>query len=881
MLKKRLIQSPFFGYILAVLGVAMAVGIAVLIARFFTPGPALGLLFLAVILAAAWTGYGPGLVASAITFVVVPYFFRPRFRFSSIEFGNFALTIIVSVLMSSVAAGRKRVERQLRNINQQLESRIAERTSELQRAKQRLANILDSLTQAFFALDRNWRFLYANQMVAGAARLTKEEIVGRNIWELFPQARETEFHRAYSRVMDERVPVQFEAQYGDQWFDVHAFPTQEGLTAFAVDITERRQIQQKLMASHEQLAHVLESIRDGFIRFDREWRFLYLNQPAARLIRRSPENSIGHTIWEFFPDVIDTAAYRELQRAMTDRVPVHFELHYEPFEVWLENHAYPTPEGLALFSRDITVRKEGERVVARMASIVESSQDAIISKTLDGIVSTWNPAAERIYGYSAAEMIGRSMEMLLPPDRLTEEQDILDPARLGAESARHFETIRRRKDGTLIHISLTISPIRDERGTLIGISHISRDITKRVQLEEQLRETQKLESLGVLAGGVAHDFNNLLTGILGNASLALEEMKLDDPDRVALEEVVIAAERAADLTRQLLAYAGKGRFIIRLVDMSELVRQITNLLRTSIPKHVQLRLELASPLPPIEADISQMQQIIMNLVINGAEAIGDEPGTVLIQTGLQSVDEHYIATLDARGRQLHSGEYVALEVRDTGCGMDRETQAKIFDPFFTTKFAGRGLGLSAVLGIVNSHHGALKVYSAPGHGSTFKLLFPAASGSIGAPVEPAGRKDFSGSGLILVVDDEATVRTTARLALQHHGYTVFVAEDGQQAIDIFRERHAEIRLVLMDLTMPVMGGEEAVRHLKSLDPAIPVILSSGFNEVEAIQRFTGQGLAGFLQKPYTASTLAAKVKSVLSSGAQPLTLSADRGRPEM
>src|SRR5581483_9532889 len=338
-----------------------------------------------------------------------------------------------------------------------------------------------------------------------------------------------------------------------------------------------------------------------------------------------------------------------------------------------------------------------------------------------------------------------------------------------------------------------------------------------IKFEEHLRQTQKLESLGVLAGGVAHDFNNLLTGILGNASLALDTTDPGHPNHAALEEVVTAAERAADLTRQLLAYAGKGRFFTRNIDLSDLVRQITNLLRTSIPKTVQLRLHLADALPPMEADVSQIQQIIMNLVINGAEAIGAHPGTVLIQTAIQNVDEQYITTLAPAGHPLSPGDYVCLEVHDTGCGMDDDVQARIFDPFFTTKFTGRGLGLSAVLGIVRSHKGALKVYSTPGRGSTFKLLFPVGTGNVIEAAAGAPRPDVRGSGLILVVDDEATVRATAKLALDRHGYTVLVAENGREAVDIFGRHKGEIRLVLMDLTMPVMGGEEAVRRLKVLD----------------------------------------------------------------
>jgi two-component system cell cycle sensor histidine kinase/response regulator CckA len=253
-----------------------------------------------------------------------------------------------------------------------------------------------------------------------------------------------------------------------------------------------------------------------------------------------------------------------------------------------------------------------------------------------------------------------------------------------------------------------------------GFLEINTDITEKRRIEEQLRHTQKLESLGVLAGGVAHDFNNLLTGILGNSSLALDNIPDHHPNRLLLEEVMKAAERAADLTRQLLAYAGKGRFVMRTINLSELVTEISGLVQTSIPKQVRFRLQMANGLPGIDADPSQIQQVVMNLVINGAEAIGPEGGSVLVHTGILNVDEQYIGTMSSAGELLRPGLYITLEVHDTGSGMSDETLSKIFDPFFTTKFAGRGLGLSAVLGIVRAHKGALKVYSEPGQGTTFK-----------------------------------------------------------------------------------------------------------------------------------------------------------------
>jgi two-component system, cell cycle sensor histidine kinase and response regulator CckA len=637
-----------------------------------------------------------------------------------------------------------------------------------------------------------------------------------------------------------------------------------------------------------------------------------------------------------------------------------------------------------------------EHAASHLAAIVETSEDAIISKTLEGRVLTWNSAAERIYGYPAEEARGRHMTFLLPPDRPDEESEILEKIRRG-KRVEHFETTRQRKDGRLIDVSITISPIRDDNGTIIGASHIARDITERKKAESllraseakmraflesasqgvitvdekgqidlvnakveeifgykrdelvghafeilipsrfrepsgqhranyflnpgsrpmgagvelsglrkdgaefplevavsfvssdegtlaiafinditerkaadrQLRHTQKLESLGVLAGGVAHDFNNLLTGILGNTSLAMEALPKGHPVREMLQNSLTASERAADLTRQLLAYAGKGRFITELIDLSHLVREISQLIQASIPRTVQLRLDLAASLPNIEADPSQIQQLIMNLVINGAEAIGDtENGTVSVTTGIQEVDQAYIRTTLGPKDEVVPGTYITLEVHDTGCGMDEGTVSRIFDPFFSTKFLGRGLGLAAAQGIVRGHKGSMKVYSEPGKGSTFKVIFPATEKQPAATASRPAEEALTGNATILVIDDEQVVRQTAKSMLERYGYTVLVAENGKEGVDLFRIAGDKVALVILDMSMPVMSGEETLRNLKLIHPHVPVLLSSGFNEVEAIRRFTGKGLAGFIQKPYSAAELAKRVKLALQNVAR-------------
>jgi signal transduction histidine kinase len=389
---------------------------------------------------------------------------------------------------------------------------------------------------------------------------------------------------------------------------------------------------------------------------------------------------------------------------------------------------------------------------------------------------------------------------------------------------------------------------------------------ERRLLEERVRQNQRMESLGVLAGGVAHDFNNLLVGIMGNSSLAIDMLPEDSPLVPLLNDVVLASQKAADLTRQMLAYAGKGRLVSEPTDLSALVQDISGLVRTSISRKVQFDIRLEANLPPIEADPTQIQQLIMNLLINGAEAIGDQAGLVTVITGQREVEAAEL-TKHFTAPGMESGPYVFMEVRDTGCGMDEATQSRIFDPFFTTKFTGRGLGLAAALGIVRGHQGALKVDSELGQGSAFEILFPALTGKAvqkqDAAVGHAPRRSPSNPGHILVVDDEEVVRRTAKSALERFGYTVLLSDNGHHAVDVFTGLSGQISLVLLDLTMPVMGGEEAFRKLRAIRPDVEIILTSGYDEAQAMQEFDGGEVSGFLQKPYTGEALAQAVRAIL------------------
>ncbi len=393
--------------------------------------------------------------------------------------------------------------------------------------------------------------------------------------------------------------------------------------------------------------------------------------------------------------------------------------------------------------------------------------------------------------------------------------------------------------------------------------------------EAQSRHVQKLESIGVLAGGIAHDFNNLLHVVLGNADIALSNLNTASPAREPLEEVVRATLRAADLTRQLLAYSGKGAFVVRHLDLSTEVREMATLLRTSISKQATLDWELAPDLPAVSADPTQIRQVVMNLITNASDALGEDGGTITLRTGVADLEE---LEQQRFGRPPHGedpaervgGPLVYLEIGDNGQGMSPDTLSRIFDPFFSTKFSGRGLGLAAVMGIVRSHRGFIRIRTELGKGTAFRVLFPAVRGVAPKFEKPsAERSEWRGSGTILVVEDEEGVREVAERMLQDIGFDTIGAEDGRHALDLMETVGDRVTAVLLDLSMPRMGGAETFRRLREMKPDLPILMMSGYTEQVVAPQFdnAGPGTTGFLQKPFLAEDLIAVLRRFAETAA--------------
>ena len=501
-----------------------------------------------------------------------------------------------------------------------------------------------------------------------------------------------------------------------------------------------------------------------------------------------------------------------------------------------------------------------------LSRVISSAADAIITKDLNGITTSWNPAAERLFGYSAEEVLGKSLLMLFQPDRMNEEREILERIEKG-ERMEHFESVRIRKDGRPVQVALTISPIRNREGRITGASKIARDISAQKEAEEalrnseeQLRQSQKMEAVGQLAGGIAHDFNNLLGVILGCAELISECADLSQVRKRA-EEIQKAGQRAADLTRQLLAFSRKQMLEPKVIDLNAKVSKITDMLARLVGEDVEIRTSLPANLGKVRADPSQIEQILMNLVVNAREAMPNG-GHITIETENVELDEAYAGSHTS----VLPGSYVMIAVSDSGIGMDADVSAHIFEPFFTTKATGTGLGLATVYGAVKQSGGNIWVYSEPGNGTTFKIYLPRVDGV----VEGSGGAERSaatpkGTETILLVEDSASLRDVTKEFLQIAGYNVVEAIDGKDALRVARMHEERIHLLLTDVVMPGMSGRELANEIKQIHPETRILFMSGYTSNAIVHRGVMDEELSLLTKPFTRSGLTQKVREMLTS----------------
>ncbi len=635
-------------------------------------------------------------------------------------------------------------------------------------------------------------------------------------------------------------------------------------------------------------SHILDTIYQGVFWKDRESVYLGCNAAFAAAVGLDhPSEIVGKTDFDLPPPRAEAEAYRADDREVIETGTAKRAI-LEPMQLadgtrrWIETFKEPlrdyegTVVGVLGLYSDVTERRLQEidlrETRLMLQTVLDSIPVRVFWKDLDSVYRGCNVLFARDAGLEGPEEVLGKNDHDLGWSKQADLYRADDREVMAANTPKvGYEEPQTTPDGEEIWLRTSKVPLHDLEGKVIGVLGTYEDITasKRAEseqrsLEAQVLHAQKLESLGILAGGIAHDFNNLLVAMLGHADLALKD--LADPGRVQqhLEEIRVATRRARELTNQMLAYSGKGRFVVRSLRLGEVVTEMGHLLEATIPKKVALRHALAEDLPAVEADVAQLRQVVMNLVTNAAEAIGEGGGTITLATGRQQVSPGDLRAALSRER-LPGGEYVFLEVSDDGCGMDATTRERLFEPFFTTKFQGRGLGLAAVLGIVRGHRGTIEVASEPGKGSSFKVLLPVGRGDAPPLDEPAPDETSAAplQGTVLVVDDEEVVREVTREMLEGSGLDVLTAADGVEALEVFGEHRERIALVVLDMTMPRMDGEEAFRELRRLDPRVRVILTSGYDEQETTNRFVGERLAGFLQKPFTLQDLERKLRAVL------------------
>lgn len=664
------------------------------------------------------------------------------------------------------------------------------------------------------------------------------------------------------------------------------------------EIVERLKAEAQISQSNLLLESSIESPKDMIIlSLDLEYCYLYFNSAHVEAMKVSygTEPRIGACIFDMMNIEEDiNEAKKHYSQALSGEGHVatreygagrsrhYYETRYNPIY-----NAKNEIIGVTAFAQDITDRILAEEAMRDSEYLLRESQKAanIGSYILEITEGVWESSQtlDELFGIDKdyPKDIGGWLQLVSPEDQeMMQEHFAVDVLTSHKPFNKEYR-VKQANSAKILWVHGLGQLELDTEGNPTKLIGVIQDITERKQadlakmeFEKQILQTQKLESLGVLAGGIAHDFNNILMGILGYADLALSSLESMSPAREYVKGINESSHKAAELIKQMLAYSGKGKFSLEPIGLNQLIQDMTNMLNISIAKNVVLKFRPSKDPIYLEGDPSQIGQIIMNLVINASDAIGKKSGVVAVSTGSMYCDREYIDLTGFNSQiswkeELAEGMYIFVEVSDTGEGMSRDTIARIFEPFFTTKFTGRGLGLSAVLGIVRGHHGMVKIYSEPMRGTTFKVLFPLyeaipSEQSDSKPTK-SSEETWQGEGTFLIADDEEAVRSVGKYMLKKLGYEVLTADDGREAIEVFKAHIDEIVGVLLDLTMPHKDGTEVFREIKKLNPDVKVLLSSGYNEQDATQLFVGKGLAGFIQKPYVGADLLKIIKKIMTT----------------
>ena len=780
-------------------------------------------------------------------------------------------------------------------IREVTETRKAEKA--LRSSEERYRSILENIQEGYYEVDLRGNITFLNSAACRIFGYSMDELISMNYRQYYADpAAEKEIAGVFARIYETGEPadlydwhiVRRDGSRAVVELSVSLLRDDKGHRAgfrgIARDVTERKAAEKALREAEQRNRAIVDAIPDSMVRLSRDGVILdfKLDTPGENE-QWHVRGLMNKSIHEAMGVAIGNMTVQHARLALKTKTMQVFEFQnmgrstgiMRDHEVRMVVCGQDEVMGI---TRDITKQKRAEKALReseqRYRELFENANDVIYTHDLDGRFTSLNKAGERLSGYTREEACQMNVLSAVAPeyvDRISQKI----ASKLDNEDATQYELEIVTKDQRRVLLEVSTRIIYKD-GAPHAIQGIGRDITERRRAEEdrkrleaQIQHAQKLEGLGVLAGGIAHDFNNLLVGMMGYAGLALTKLT---PESIAfgyVEKIETSAQRAAELTNQLLAYSGRSTFIIKPLNLSTLAVEMGRLLSASISKKAVLKYNCSPDIPLIHGDAAQLHQVIMNLITNASDAIGDDPGVITISARPIKADTSYLSKtfLDDK---LAEGLYVCLEVSDNGCGMDATTLQRIFDPFFTTKFTGRGLGLAAVLGIVRGHKGAIKVYSEPGNGTTFKILFPAMDtvAEVSAiSADSTKSKDalagWKGAGTLLVADDETTALQVAKDVLETYGYKVVGAANGKEAVEVFQQYQDEIVAVLLDLMMPIMNGEEAYELIHAIRPNIPVVLSSGYTEQDVSERFAGKGPVAFIQKPYVLQDLAKKLREVI------------------
>jgi len=754
------------------------------------------------------------------------------------------------------------------------------------KAEERYRTLVEESFDGIF-IQKGSTIIFANHRLHEMLGYDPGELIGLEHWRVYhPEYQQLTMQRAQARLRGEMVASVYEVKLhrkDTSWFygEINAKATtiegEPGIQVWVRDITERKQAEEALRASEEKHRTILETIEEGYYETDNQGNFTFFNDSLCEILgyprnellglnnRMITDKESAKSVYITFNQVYRTGT--PVMALDHDIIRKDGKKRYVEVSISLKRDPKGIPIGFRGIIRDLTERKQAEKEIERrqkyLESVLHNAPDAIITLDASHRILEWNPGAEQIFGYTRNEVVGKDLYDIVAQTDVVDEARSLTQKALSGEKLLPRETVRYRKDGTKVNVIVSASSIIIE-GKLQGMVAMYTDITERKRAEEgkkiletQLQYAQKMEAVGTLAAGIAHNFNNLLMGIQGNISLMFLKTDPVHPHYARLKSIEKAVESGSKLTSQLLGYARKGRYEVRLLNVNRLVMETSETFATA-KREILIHRELDEELWEIMADQGQIEQGLLNLYVNAADAM-PRGGDLFLKTRKATHRD-----LMGTPYKVKPGNYVLISLRDTGVGMDEKTMERIFDPFFTTKglSRGTGLGLASVYGIIKAHGGYIDVKSKKGQGTTFSIYLPA---SVMKSREEYGRTSeiITGTETILLVDDEEMILEVGAQMLITLGYKVLVARGGKEAIDIYKDNIDTIEIVILDMIMPDMGGGETFDRLRGINPGVRVLLSSGYSIDGQAQEIMERGCDAFIQKPFRMEELSQKIREIV------------------